>query len=211
MQNTSSRPGGVKGEESKQNAHYLELLGGQIAAVERQLSDVAKRQAEVLQSVNQPEVKERVRRKLAAVGIVHKLLLAPIQADNNLVRYFLRWRFRRMSVTSKLLTDDINKCFAKFRRTMLILFNRRLMNRLSSHFHFFVRQCTLAGYEQNPETKHLQLASKGSRVYRLLVSNSMQHTPRIAGTRTAVDFWRAYVRRVIRAEHDRKRAAVMIV
>lgn len=213
MQSTQSKSAPTKAEEAKHNNHYLDQLSAQIAAAEKAINDAVKRHADLLQASSQPGTQEKTMRKMMSVGRIHKILMAPVNADLRLVQYFLKWRFRRISVTSKLLTEDINKCFAKFRKTMLILFNRRLMNKVAGHVHHFVRQCALIRCQGQDSYRQFCSMQKGLALYQFLLKRSVQRTSAMhpRDSLHALNLWRSHTKNVAKLEYAQKRSILAIV
>jgi len=116
-----------------------------------------------------------------------------------------------MSATSKLLTDDINKCFAKFRRTMLILLNRRLLNKISAHFHYFVRQCAGHNSEKRGQERVVMLESKGCAIYKLIIKQELKPETKGKDVEYAFATWRTFAKDTVKKEYELKRGILTLV
>lgn len=192
-----------KSQESENNNAYLENLKGHINSIDELLTAIAKKKAEIQRASGSQDAENKAQRKLISAAKIHKLFLAPTSLDCQLVGRFLKWRFRCISATSKLLTEDIKKCFAKHRKTMFVLLNRRVLNKIIGHFHYFVRCCASLSYRKSPAyTRKL-----GAKLCKLLI----KHKASAKDTQWAFAEWRTFIRRDIRNEYRRKMAVVGIV
>lgn len=210
VQNIINKQNMQKNEESKHNLHFLDQLNNQIKNIDKITTEICNKNSELK---NQPENQAKIIKKLQSALKICKILIAPINLNSSMIRIFLRWRFRRVSQTSKLLTDDINKCFEKFRKTMLILLNRRILNKIATNFHIFIQKCEILKYEKSEEYKNIVFRKKSNKLLGILM-NKFKYSVRNLGENTkkfVFAKWRKFVKTDIKNEFMRKKAMILFV
>jgi hypothetical protein len=201
------RASGVKSEESRQNSHYLEQLGTQIAATSRLLEDIANRETEAVMVAQKPETQARTVRKLQGAAHVCRLLLHLSKTDSSVGKCLMRWRSHKISITTNLVSNDIQKCWKKFNRTLIIVLNRRFLNKVAGHFSHFVRQCVRHGPQQPPSPLDPSSTQRSHALARCLL---LLQSPRKT-LYHALSLWRARLRSYARQELAGQRGLLRLV
>jgi len=205
VQSTQTKYRLGKLQESESNNAYLEDLKRDINSIETLLAGIGKKKAEIEQEGKKQETIKRTLRKLKGVAKIIKLFISPINLDCHLVGHFFKWRFRCISAKSGLLTEDINKCFAKYRKTMLVLLNRRILNKIIGHFHHFLRGCAIITYRHSEGYKH----KLGIKVCKIVLKRALEKGRN--NVKWALSEWRMFIRKDIRDEYRRKQSIINIV